>query len=190
MTELLVVSAVVSVLAGLLLPVLGRAREKARQAVCLGNLRQIGQVALLYGDDFGRLPTSAVDGYVLWNGVGYVTYGRLLPLYGRNLGKSFFCPSSDIYPIDSPATGLQNLGVPNQTTAGSYFARSLTNGAPVVADDGDHALLADVVGNHPAGINALHTDGSAGFVVVPANCDLRSAAAWSRLDRGATTLWP
>ena len=129
LTELLVVSAVISVLAGLLLPALGRAREKARQAVCVGNLRQIGQAALLYQHDYGRLPTSPFAGYLLWNGVDYLLYGRLVPYCGTALAKSFYCPSADLFTMYSQTTGLANLGVPGRTTAGSYYVRSFAQGA-------------------------------------------------------------
>lgn len=48
LVELLVVVAVISVLAGLLFPVLGRARESACAAQCAGNLRQIPLAVHLY----------------------------------------------------------------------------------------------------------------------------------------------
>ncbi len=51
MIELLTVVAVIAILIAMLLPVLGRAKEHARRAVCLSNLRQVGLAALMYVDD-------------------------------------------------------------------------------------------------------------------------------------------
>lgn len=55
--ELLVVVAIIAVLAALLLPALSRARQKARQAACLSNLRQIGVgFSLYHSENRDRFP--------------------------------------------------------------------------------------------------------------------------------------
>ena len=51
LVELLVVIAIIAILAALLLPVLGRARESSLKASCLNNHRQIITSTILYADD-------------------------------------------------------------------------------------------------------------------------------------------
>jgi type II secretory pathway pseudopilin PulG len=60
--ELLVVIAVIALLAGLLMPVLGRAREQGRRAACMGNVRQFIIGTQAYASDHReRLPSGLSD---------------------------------------------------------------------------------------------------------------------------------
>lgn len=52
--ELLVVISIISLLIGILLPSLGKARETARQTVCLSNIRQLGTATQLYSNDTAK----------------------------------------------------------------------------------------------------------------------------------------
>ncbi|MBS1370463.1 MAG: prepilin-type N-terminal cleavage/methylation domain-containing protein [Lentisphaeria bacterium] len=58
--ELLITIAIIGILAALLLPALGRARERGRGINCTGNLRQLGYAAQGYSDDSGGYVVPAV----------------------------------------------------------------------------------------------------------------------------------
>ncbi len=57
--ELLVVIAIISILMAILLPALKKAREQAKLAVCIGNLKQVGVGCTNYANDFGYIAMGA-----------------------------------------------------------------------------------------------------------------------------------
>jgi prepilin-type N-terminal cleavage/methylation domain-containing protein len=99
--ELLVVIAVISILAALLLPVLSKAKEQGRRTVCLNNVRQVTLAIHLYADDNGESLPVLPSPNPYPNGVG-AFYKQLVKGYLGLAGpaapaeKVFTCPSDRI----------------------------------------------------------------------------------------------
>jgi prepilin-type N-terminal cleavage/methylation domain-containing protein/prepilin-type processing-associated H-X9-DG protein len=75
--ELLVVIAIIGILASMLLPALGAARERGRRASCANNLRQIGLAVTAYTDDYGgHFPTITMVNFGddVWRWAGNLTF--------------------------------------------------------------------------------------------------------------------
>ncbi|NDC75474.1 prepilin-type N-terminal cleavage/methylation domain-containing protein [bacterium] len=87
--ELLASIAIIGLLAGLLVPLTGAARNKARAAQCLSNMRQVGAATLLYVNEHrGRLPSIS---HLRSAGVSYSWTETLQPYVGPDfIGR---CPS-------------------------------------------------------------------------------------------------
>ncbi|MDD3925174.1 MAG: prepilin-type N-terminal cleavage/methylation domain-containing protein [bacterium] len=81
--ELLVVIGILAILASILLPVFSQAREKARQASCLSNVKQISMAMMMYISDWDEQFVSCTS-----------TYRWYTPLQSYvNNAQVFHCPS-------------------------------------------------------------------------------------------------
>jgi prepilin-type N-terminal cleavage/methylation domain-containing protein/prepilin-type processing-associated H-X9-DG protein len=95
--ELLVVIAVIAILAAILFPVFAQAREKARAAACLSNLKQFAHATLMYIQDYDETFPQSVysqDGPILLPGTRhrvFTVYDATLP-YVKNIDV-MVCPS-------------------------------------------------------------------------------------------------
>jgi prepilin-type processing-associated H-X9-DG protein len=113
-----------AILAGMLLPALARAREQARRASCLSNIKQLGLAAKQYTQDFNHVYPwrKAVDSPK----DAWCDLGLLYPNYCSG-SKAFFCPSAkdrpftpDIEVLDGRPSTCANFSPVNTRRVISY----------------------------------------------------------------------
>ena len=163
--ELLVVISIVALLIGILLPALKKAKESARRAQCLSNIRQITNGLHVYANEWGGrfppgdagrnaattnqlcgwLPNSDPDYYIEMevDGVvsGFQHQGLLIPLEIITDVRVFYCPSQRIEALSYPLGWSNENGENGIYRWGSYLNRmfgQLSSGISVADVDRLH----------------------------------------------------
>jgi prepilin-type N-terminal cleavage/methylation domain-containing protein len=144
--ELLVVIAIIAILAAILFPVFAQAKEAAKKAACISNMRQIGMATTLYIQDFdfkypqskqtsGQPQIDDADGSIEEPDNGSV-FAKMLPYTGHGSNDSedvmfrqglFACPT-DPAPFDQQCPDVINIGGPHVISymVNGYFVWGLT----------------------------------------------------------------
>ena len=162
--ELLVVIAIIAILAAILFPVFAQAREKARQASCISNMKQIGNAMMMYSQDYDeslfpyRLNSNPagtnLNPYASDTNVGTsaklpIFYNQLLFPYTKSDGI-WKCPSNpdawvNVDPVhDDTDTAFYSYGGQNSYSINQYIApNNQAVPLPVFAAPANTVVLVD-----------------------------------------------
>jgi prepilin-type N-terminal cleavage/methylation domain-containing protein/prepilin-type processing-associated H-X9-DG protein len=143
--ELLVVIAIIAILASILFPVFGRARENARRSSCMSNLKQVGMGAMQYTQDYDE------KFMVGTNKTGAAWAGTMAPYLKSS--QVFTCPSDDTSPgPNQPVVSYgMNSNVASLSSGGGSIARFTATARTV--------LLFEVRGNY-TNVNSISEQGA------------------------------
>ena len=169
--ELLVVIAIIAILAAILFPVFARAREKARQAACSSNVKQISLGILMYCQDYDeKMPIE----FFGWN-VNPPTWREIIAPYLKNL-QIFQCPSEGTWQYSygmDPNWTVWAGGYYGETIGLAKFARPAET--LLIGENRDNDWPTNLPGSTWGAIQLRHNDG--------ANCAFVDGhVKWLKLD--------
>ena len=133
--ELLVVIAIIGILAGILLPVLSRARESARKTQCMSNIKQIGMGLIMYANENNeQFPSSTTAPLAMQS------LSLLYPDYVSD-SRTFNCPSDTF--VTNATQNETSTDMANNAAFGQDDCSYGYDYTHTQADDADVALVAD-----------------------------------------------
>lgn len=181
--ELLVVISIISVLAGLLLPALKEARDKAKQGVCISNLKQIGQASMMYlqdNNDWFPNGDSAnwIDSFWPYTSEKTLEYQKgifrcpsvsqyVLDIWARNGGYGYniyagsgsYGYATRLYQVTNPSQFSVVGDGPDEPGSPSFNYGYIFSGVTGLSDP---KLIGD---RHNGGINIVFADGHVGWLL-------------------------
>jgi prepilin-type processing-associated H-X9-DG protein len=131
------VIAIIAILAAILFPVFARAREAARKATCLSNLKQIALAALMYAQDYDEaLPLATSTGYAVSHpivaGQGWPADFTIADAEAANLGSKDYWQLADV--VRPYVKSIDLFVCPSLSRRGDWYkveTRALTSGPAI-----------------------------------------------------------